>query len=395
MILRYIEEKMHEPIITSMLDTDLYKYTMMQCVLHHYPNTQVQYRFKCRQSIDLRSIAEKIKAQVVHYCSLNLQEDELQYLQSFPFFKTDFINYLRNYRLTANHVKIETNENLDISIQGSWLETILFEVPLLAIISELYYHENFPNATLQQARENLKEKIALLQQSEYQGLRFSDFGTRRRFSKIWQKEILETLKTSLPHQFVGTSNLYLAKNLKLKPIGTMAHEFLQAFQVLAPRLQGSQNFALNVWLEEYQDQLGIALTDVLTMDIFLQEFDRHLAARFKGLRQDSGDPIAWGEKALQHYQSLGISPHDKTFVFSNGLTFPHAIKIYNHFKDKCQQHFGIGTNLTNDVGLSPIDIVIKMTQANQHPVVKISDSPGKIISEDPKFLEHVKSVFKL
>ncbi|MBN9287802.1 MAG: nicotinate phosphoribosyltransferase [Gammaproteobacteria bacterium 39-13] len=386
---------MQTPIINSLLDTDLYKFTMMQCVFHHYPKTEVAYRFKCRKPIDLSPYVKHIQEEAANLCALRLSEKELSYLASLPFFKGDFIDYLRNFQLNLQHIDITVEKNLDISIKGPWLETILFEVPILAIVSEVYYRDNFPNADLQEGRQRLHQKISFLKDNHYDKLHFSDFGTRRRFSKDWQQELLLSLKEMLPQQFVGTSNIHFSQALELHPIGTMAHEYLQAFQVLAPELESSQKFALNLWLQEYQGALGIALTDVLTMDIFLKEFDTDLATRYAGLRQDSGDPFAWGDKAIKHYKSLGIDPSTKAFIFSDSLTLPKAAKIYDYFKNKCQPYFGIGTNLTNDVGFESLDIVIKMTHVNSLPVIKISDSIGKIVCEDSNYLNHIKKVFHL
>lgn len=386
---------MRNAIINSLLDTDLYKLTMMQCVLHHFPLTQATYQFKSRKKTNLAHLAKTIEENIAHFCSLSFTEDELAYLQSLPFFKPDFIQFLRNFRLNEKYIQLSSKNELTIQIQGSWIDTILFEVPVLAMTSEAYYQHHYPETDLTLAKTRLKEKIAFISDKKYEGLRFSDFGTRRRFSHAWHAQLLTQLKQDCPIQFNGTSNLLFAKAMNLKPIGTMAHEYLQAFQVLAPTLKGSQNFALNIWLEEYQDLLGIALTDALTMDVFLQEFDEHLATRYIGLRQDSGDPIAWGEKALKHYEKLGIDASDKMFVFSDSLTFEKMAAIYEHFKGRCFPTFGIGTNLTNDVGYAPLDIVIKMTHTNHQPVIKISDSKGKLVSEDDAYLQHVKNTFQL
>lgn len=379
---------MHHPIIQSLLDTDLYKLTMMQCIFHQFPKTHVTYRLKSRKPTHLPYFAS-LKEQLTHFCTLRFTQEELYYLKSLPYFKEDFIDYLARFRLNESCLKLQRSP-LDMTIQGTWLETILFEVPVLAIINEIHSHH--ANISLDQARLLLQQKTTFLshQPTDFY---FADFGTRRRYSYVWQQEVLSTL-AAFPH-FMGTSNLYFAKQLHLEPIGTMAHEYLQACQVLAPQLKGSQHFALNVWLKEYPQLLGIALTDTLTMDIFLSEFDLSLAQQYSGLRQDSGDPFIWGEKAIAHYRSLGINPADKIFVFSDSLTFDKANKIYHHFKGRCQPQFGIGTYLMNDVGLMPLDIVIKMTETNHQPVVKISDSSGKTTCEDKNYLQQVKKIFAI
>lgn len=385
---------MTESVISSLLDTDLYKFTMMQCVLHHFPKAEVLYRFFRRKPIVLRNCIPEIKEAIHTLCELKLTEDELQYLNSLPFIKPDFVDYLSNFKLNEKHIQIQDKDDFALIVTGPWVETILFEVPLLAIISEIYYKINFPQHDLTLARTRLAQKIQYTK-DKAPDLKFTDFGTRRRFAKHWQEELIITLKEQLLNQFVGTSNVLFAKKHELAPIGTMAHEYLQACQVLAPSLLESQTFALNTWLLEYPDSLGIALTDTITMDVFLQSFDLKLANRYTGLRQDSGDPFIWGEKALAHYQKLGIDAKTKSLVFSDSLTFERMVKIQDYFKSRAKPFFGIGTNLTNDTGAPPLDIVIKMTQTNHQPVVKISDSPGKIICDDLHYLEQFKKVFQL
>lgn len=385
---------MAEPIIRSLLDTDLYKLTMMQCVLHQFAPTQVEYRFKSRKSIDLKPYIGEIRQEIAAFCHLKFTTEELAYLRTLPFFKADFIDFLHTFTLQDKYISIHADEDFTLTIKGPWVDTILFEVPLLAIISEVYYRNCYPDENFKIAKVRLDAKIEYVK-THYPSLHFSDFGTRRRFSRTWQKQVIQNLCSQLPDAFVGTSNIYFAKTLGLRPIGTMAHEFLQACQVLAPHIKGSQTFALETWLKEYPQDLGIALTDVLTMDIFLQEFNASLATRYQGLRQDSGSPTIWGDKALQHYRSLGIDARDKTFVFSDSLTIPKAIDIANYFKGKCQTVFGIGTHLTNDIGHETLDIVIKMTAVNQHPVIKISDSAGKTVSENPEFLQATKKLFQI
>ncbi len=384
-------------IINSLLDTDLYKFTMMQVVLHQFPNTQVEYRFKCRnQGVDLRPYATEIQQAINQLCQLRFTQDELDYLASLPFIQSNFIDYLRYFQLNPDNVRIETNQELDIIIQGSWFHTILFEVPVLAIVNEIYCQHQMPEPDYPEARQRLKAKIDQIQAlTQPELFKFSDFGSRRRFSKIWQQEMITTLAENVPNSLIGTSNVYFAKQLGLMPIGTMAHEFLQAAQSLGPRLVDSQKFALQTWANEYRGQLGIALSDVCGMDAFLRDFDAYFAKLYDGARQDSGDPIEWGDKLIQHYQQLGIDPKTKRMVFSDGLTIPKAIEIFHYFKDKAQVSFGIGTNLSNDFGIKALQIVIKMTQCQGQPVAKISDSPGKLMCHDQSYLNYLRQVFQL
>lgn len=385
---------MPNAMITSLLDTDFYKLTMMQCVMHQFPNVNVGYRLILRKPVDLLASEYMVEENIEQLCQLQFQSDELAYLESLQFFKSDFLDYLSRFRLPRECIHIEKKNNVVLTIEGAWQDTILFEVPLLALITESYYRVNYPHTNLSIGRERLTQKIDFLKEKAPH-LALSEFGTRRRFSHDWQDEVIKTLHTHLPHSLVGTSNVYFAKKYGLKPIGTMAHEYLQASQVLAPHIKGSQAFALNAWLKEYPKGLGIALTDSLTMDVFLSEFDKSLANSFEGLRQDSGDPIEWGEKALRHYHHLGIDPKEKIFVFSDNLNVEKAKRIYDHFHEYCQPVFGIGTNLTNDLGLDSIDVVIKMIHTNHRPVLKITDSPGKTVCDDPAYLDYVKKQFNL
>jgi nicotinate phosphoribosyltransferase len=381
--------------IPSLLDTDLYKLTMMQCIMHQFPDVPVGYRLILRKPIDLRPCSSHIQSQIHALCQLRFQESELGYLESLGYFKADFLDYLRTFSLPEKAITLsDDNATLSLKIEGSWKETILFEVPLLAILSEAYYRQHVLHPDYDEGKRRLQSKIDYIK-SQAPGIHFSEFGTRRRFSHAWQKTVIETLQQELPNAFIGTSNVYFAKHFNLRPMGTMAHEFLQACQVLAPHIQGSQRFALQAWLKEYPDALGIALTDSLTLDVFLSEFDKTLAQRYEGLRQDSGDPIQWGEKVLAHYRTLGIDPSNKTFVFSDNLNAEKASAIYHHFKKSCHPIFGIGTNLTNDLGYASIDIVLKMIHTHHLPVIKITDSPGKTVCDDPSYLEKVKTIFNI
>ena len=207
--------------------------------------------------------------------------------------------------------------------------------------------------------------------------------------------MITSLAKELKDNLIGTSNVYFAKMLNLKPIGTMAHEYLQACQSLGPRLIYSEQFALERWAREYRGELGIALSDVYGIDAFLRDFDLYFCKLFDGVRHDSGDPFEWGEKVIRHYQKLGIDPKTKAFVFSDALDFKLALDLFHRFKDRVNVRFGIGTFLTNDLGHAPIQIVIKMIECNGHPVAKVSDSPGKTMCRDDSYLAYLKEVFQI
>lgn len=384
-------------IINSLLDTDLYKFTMMQVVLHRFPGAIVEYTFVLRKpKVDLRPFAEEIRTELAHMCQLRFQEEELEYLRSFSFFKDDFVDFLRVFQLNEVFVEITTEEEFAITLKGPWLHTIMFEVPVLAIISEVYFRNTQPESDYGEGRKRLSEKIKLVKDSTTKSeFKFSDFGTRRRFSFHWQEEVVDTLRRELSESFSGTSNVYFAQKFEVRPIGTMAHEYLQACQSLGPRLALSQKFAFECWAGEYRGELGIALSDTYSTDAFLRDFDLFLCKLFDGARQDSGNPIEWGERIIAHYNQHKVDPKSKTLVFSDALTFERALEIFNKFKDRSNPVFGIGTNLTNDLGYTPLDIVIKMTECNGQPVAKISDEPSKTVCKNASYLEYLKQVFEV
>ena len=383
-------------IIESLLDTDLYKFTMMQCVLHQFPGASVEYRFRCRnEGVDLRPYIDEIKAEVDHLCTLRFKDDELEYLRSLRFIKDDFVEFLSLFQLKRKYIDIsEKDGQLAITIKGPWLHTILFEIPVLAIVNETYFRYIAPNLDKTEGRKRLDAKIQMIEnEPDCSLISISDFGTRRRFSRQWQKEVLEILKARLPHEFAGTSNVLYAKELNLIPMGTMAHEYLQACQALGPRLRDSQTYAFEMWAKEYRGDLGIALTDVYGIEPFLKDFDMYFCKLFDGVRQDSGDPESWGERMIEHYKANRCDPRTKTFIFSDSLTFERLIKLFRRFKGRVKLGFGVGTNLTNDLGPEPLNIVIKMVRANGQPVAKISDTPGKSLCDDPSYLAYLKQVF--
>ncbi|ESH87681.1 MULTISPECIES: nicotinate phosphoribosyltransferase [Cupriavidus] len=385
-------------IIQSLLDTDLYKFTMMQVVLHHFPAAQVEYRFKCRNAgVDLTPYADEIRAQIELLCQLRFTEDELEYLRGFRFIKSDFVDFLGLFQLNAKYVSVRPSPThpgeIDITIRGPWLHTILFEVPLLAIVNEVYFRHTQPQPDWEEGRRRLVDKLALLRMPGRDDCVIADYGTRRRFSRDWQGEVLASMQQLLGPQLAGTSNVHFARQHNLTPLGTMAHEYLQACQSLGPRLRDSQVFALETWAREYRGDLGIALSDTYGFDAFLNDFDLYFCKLFDGVRHDSGDPVAWGERMLAHYTRNRVDPRSKTLIFSDNLNIPRVIELYERFGGRCRLAFGVGTNLTNDLGYTPLQIVIKMVRCNGQPVAKLSDTPEKTMCDDPAYLGYLRQVF--
>ena len=392
------------PVISSLLETDLYKFTMWQAMLHRHPTAQAEYRFACRNTpqYPLAELVEDLGRELDHLCSLSLVRDELAYLRGLRFIKSDFVDFLRIFRFQRDFIEVTPRgEALEIVVRGPQVHVMGFEIFVLAMVNELYFRRYDAAVALAQGRERLRAKIELLRRFEREEpphrhpFEFFDFGLRRRFSGAWHREVLSTLKTELPQFFKGTSNVMLARELDLVPIGTMAHEYLQSYQATGVRLRDHQKAALEDWVQEYRGDLGIALTDVVSMDAFLADFDLYFAKLFDGLRHDSGDPCEWGEKALAHYARLRIDPHTKRLVFSDALDMHKALALYRHFADRTQLGFGIGTQLSNDMGLPTLNIVVKLTHVNGQPVAKLSDSPGKTMCEDQTFLAYLRQVFQV
>jgi nicotinate phosphoribosyltransferase len=387
-------------IITSLLDTDLYKFTMMQAVLHQFPSAQVAYKFKCRNpGIELAPYVQEIRDEIRSLCSLHFQESELAWLRSLRFIKSDFVDFLGLFKLNEKYIQVSAmpNGEIDISIQGPWLHTILFEIPVLAIVNEVYFRNTQQVPDFVEGRKRLDQKVQALHAERLSDLKIADYGTRRRFSKAWHEEILRVLGAKLgtgaDGQFAGTSNALFAMKLGLTPLGTMAHEYLQACQALGPRLRDSQVFGFETWAREYRGDLGIALSDVYGIEPFLRDFDMYFCKLFDGARHDSGDPFTWGERMIAHYRENRVDPLTKTLIFSDGLTVEKTIALYQQFRGRCKLAFGIGTNLTNDLGYEPLQIVIKMVQCNGQPVAKLSDTPSKNMCEDQRYLAYLRQVF--
>lgn len=391
-------------IITSILDTDAYKLHMQQAVFHHYPDVTVNAQFRCRSDDLLGQYADQIAHQVKLMESLALTEDEFAYLSHISFFKPDYLNWLKNWHFNSQLLTIKNEDGqLVIQIEGKWVDVILWEVPLLAVISEIVHKDRSPNIGVDQALARLKDKLTIFDAQTHDidmsGFNLMDFGTRRRYSFAVQEAVVSYLQNHFTN-FNSTSNYLLAYRLGLTPVGTQAHEWFQAHQRLSTNLQDCQKTALQVWLDEYPHDLGVALTDCITMDAFLRDFDYYLASHYQGLRHDSGDPIEWGEKAISHYQQLGIDPKTKLLVFSDSLNFDKALKIYQYFNNRVKLSFGIGGFLACDIpstefNTKSLNIVLKLTECNNQPVAKLSDSPGKTISKDLAFIDELKRTFKV
>ena len=395
------------PIIQSLLDSDLYKFFMCQIIFHRYTSASAEYIYKLRND-DIHfteQMYNKIQEEIDELCNLKYTDKELTYLYSTGYFKKDFIEFLGMFKLNRKHLDVKlVDGKLDIHIKGSWLYIMMFEIYLMEIISEVYFNaiEIVKNTYNIIGNDNINEKITQItiynHECKYECidkkfLKLADFGGRRRRSFSWHDHIVGKLKTHLPLNFVGTSNVYMAMKHKIKPIGTMAHEYIMAFQALGCRLINSQRVALEMWAKEYRGNLGIALTDTINMDAFLNDFDLYYCKLFDGCRHDSGDPYVWCNKLIAHYKKLGIDPTTKTAVFSDGLNITKAIAIHREFKNQINVSFGIGTNLTNDVGLIPLNHVIKIIKCNDQDVAKISDSSGKTVCTNDSYVTYLKSVF--
>lgn len=387
------------PVLHSVLDTDAYKLYMQQAVLHRYYDIPVTAEFRCRGNDLLGVYAPAIREQVSAMQQLKLTEEEYQWLAGLSFFKADYLCWLKNFRYNPRQVRVRNdNGQLSLRLQGPWREVIMWEVPLLAMISELVHRHRSPAINVEHALVRLEAKLADFSRKssdlDLNAFQLMDFGTRRRFSREVQQAIVQRLQRE--PWFIGTSNCDLARRLNLQPLGTQAHEWFQAHQQISPDLATSQRAALQAWLDEYPARHGIALTDCISMDAFLRDFDQRFASHYQGLRHDSGSPFTWGEKAIAHYQKLNIDPLSKTLIFSDNLDLNQALELYRHFATRVKLGFGIGTRLSCDIpSVNPLNIVIKLIACNGKPVAKLSDSPGKTICRDKAFVRALCEAFDL
>lgn len=386
-------------IINSLLETDMYKFSMGQTIFHQFTSYKTTWTFKCRNK-DVHftdEMVEEIKEQVQAFCQLRFAEEELEYLDNITWIKGTYVDFLRLWQPRYEEFTITTDApcGLAIDAAGTWLNTTMYEIPVLAIVNEVYFRMAYDyDVLLKQFKRRLDEKVRLLEEDTYRLSDFSEFGLRRRLSAEAQEMAVKAIaEVELPadSHFIGTSNVYLAKKFNLKPVGTMAHEWIMCTG------QGNHKhnpaysnwYALDAWVKEYGILNGIALTDTITTDCFLRDFQLTYATLFSGVRHDSGDPYEWGDKMIAHYNSLGINPRTKTLLFSDSLDFERATALYDYFKDKAKVAFGIGTFISNDTDEEALNIVMKTTKCNGMDVAKISDVAGKGMCKNPDYVDYL------
>lgn len=383
-------------IITSLLENDMYKFSMGQCIHNQFPSDMVRWEFRFRNREMLRKrpftrdMLLEIREQVKAYCDLRFTEEELQYLKSIPWIKPAYVDFLRLWHPNYNEIFIcdgGYGNPPEIVCMGSWLNTSMYEVPILAIFNEVYLGMQGNRYSDGDVEKMCADVISQFSNSD---LTFSEFGLRRRFSKSVQDYMVNRLAYSCK-TFVGTSNVHLARKYALRPVGTMAHEFVMCVGQGHPELNPSYSnkFMMEAWEREYGVDNGIALTDTLGTDLFLLDFTKPHATLFSGVRHDSGDPILWGNKMLSHYKKLNIDPKTKTLLFSDSLNYESARNINFHFKDHAKVAFGIGTYLANPTP-DKTNVVMKVTNCNGLPVAKMSDVDGKCMCKDEEYLSYLQ-----
>ena len=387
------------PIINSLLETDMYKFSMGQAIYHQFSDYKTTWTFKCRNTdvYFTKEMVEEIREQIKVYCNLHFKEDELQYLNNIKWIKGSYVDFLRLWQPRFEDFEITTDAECGLSIEtkGTWLNTSMYEIPTLAIVNEVYYRMQYDYSTLlADFISRLETKVSYLEKGNLHIAHFSEFGMRRRLSAEAQEIAVKRLATAryCSSIFVGTSNVYLAKKYNITPVGTMAHEWIMCVG------QGNHKhnpaysnwFALDAWVKEYGVLNGTALTDTITTDCFLKDFQLTYSTLFSGVRHDSGDPKEWGDKMIEHYKSLGIDPMTKTLLFSDSLNFDKAYELFKYFMGRAKVAFGIGTYLSNDTSVPALNIVMKTTKCNGQDVAKISDIEGKGMCKNAEYVDYLK-----
>ena len=402
------EYLMNNPLVTSLLDDDFYKFTMQQVVFHYFKDKKTKFAFKNRNDIPLAPYKDIIEKQLDFICELTYKQEELDFLADLEInnekiFKSDYIESLKTFQLKRDRIVVKKNgHELDIRAKkDDWYQNIKFEVLVLAIVNGVHsIIEASKNGGVQKFYDNgittLKSKIDLIKNHPLQdSFNLVDMGTRRRFLNVdYQDTVFKILKKEIPNNFSTTSNVLVAMRNGVVPAGTMAHEYLQAMQALVG-IEESQEYAFKMWQKEYGvNKLGIALSDILGMNPFFVSFNKALTESYQGARHDSGCPFEWGDKVINHYEYHNVDPITKSAVFSDGLNIPYAFEILEYFNGRINVVFGIGTNLTNDVGMKALQIVMKMTWCNGQSVAKLSDNPAKSMCKDVEYMEEVSGVVR-
>ncbi len=385
--------------LNSILDNDFYKITMQNAVVKLFPTQRVKYEFINRGNHHFpESFGEKLQHSVAAMAQLCLTKEEKIYLQkTCPYLELPYLDFLEGFRYDPSEVLIQqVGNDLQVSVEGYWYRTILWEVPLLALISELHYELNHlerdTNTTVAHTTIEKAQKLNAL------GVTFAEFGTRRRHSYKVHDLVVHSLTQASDSKFIGSSNVHFAMKYGIKPIGTHAHEWFM-FHGAQYGFKMANEVALEHWVDVYRGDLGVALSDTYTTEVFFRQFDKKFAKLFDGVRHDSGDPLEFADKTIAHYKSHGINPLFKYIIFSDGLNLAKVEEITHYCRDKIGISFGIGTNLTNDVGLQPMNIVMKLygVQADNGdwlPTIKLSDEKGKYTG-DPTMIKLAKEFLRI
>ncbi|GEN75015.1 nicotinate phosphoribosyltransferase [Chryseobacterium hagamense] len=390
---------MHNVRLNSILDNDFYKITMQNAVVKLFPGSIVKYEFINRGKHQFpQGFDAALREAVNKMAELKLTKEEKRFMaRTCPYIDLPYLDFLEGYHYDPSEVKIhQEGSELSVTVEGLWYRTILWEVPLLALISELHYEMNHMERDSNEIvmSKTLEKADALAEL----GVNFAEFGTRRRHSHKVQNLVMEALMQKKDSTFIGTSNVHFAMKYGVKPIGTHAHEWFM-FHAAEYGFKMANELALEHWVDVYRGDLGVALSDTYTTDVFFQQFDKKFAKLFDGVRHDSGDPLEFADKTIAHYQKHGINPLFKYIIFSDGLNLEKVEEITKYCSGKIGISFGIGTNLTNDVGLKPMNIVMKLigVQAPNKeliPTVKLSDEHGKYTG-DPKMIELAKEFLRI
>ena len=383
-----------EPIIISLLDTDLYKFNMDQVIFHKHTDLCGQYYFKCRNEnvVFTEEMVDEINEQIDHLCSLRFKKEELNYLRSIRFIKNDYVEFLRLWHPIRDYVTVSRSDKgeLSVVVDGPLFSAMQFEIYLLEIINEVYFRFSYDyDELLKSAEEKLNEKIERLTNGTYT-FKFAEFGSRRRLSREWEDVVVRRFAKETD-KCVGTSNVYLAMKYDLTPIGTYAHEYVQMYQGIDKiPLAYTNHYAMRDWYDEYDGDNGTALTDTITTDLFLMDFNRSMVNNYSGVRHDSGDPYEWGEKIIRHYEKYGVDPKTKLLLFSDSLDFDRTQKLYDHFKDRVKVSFGIGTFCSNDTceeALNIENMVNVSRNSYAYTVVDVGHAPSERLVKKLSALE--------